>query len=147
MVLVLINPVVIHRLLSLSDFICHLNSSSEHPCTDEKSASPQSLYVKIAASEMLTILSKSLCYFLLASLHRRAQFGALWWPKGVEGGVGGRSRREGIYVYLELIYFIAQQKLIQHCRAIIFLFFFSNLKTKVILLVNSRARIQFLPDF
>ena len=77
MALVLINPVVIHPLRSLSDFIRHLNSSSEHPCADEKSTSPQSLYVKITASEMLTISSKSLCYFLLDSVHMGAQFGAL----------------------------------------------------------------------
>ena len=35
------------------------------------------------------------------------------------GGVGGRSKREGIYVYIELIHFIVQQKLTQHCEAII----------------------------
>ena len=36
-----------------------------------------------------------------------------------DGGVGRRSRREGIYVYVELIHFIVQQKLTQHCKAII----------------------------
>ena len=77
MLLVLINPVVIHPLLSLSDFICHLNSSSEHPCTD-KSTSPQSSYMKITASEMLTISSKPSCYFLLENLHVGVQLGALW---------------------------------------------------------------------
>ena len=34
-------------------------------------------------------------------------------------GVGGRFKREGIYVYLQLIHFLVQQKLIQHCKAII----------------------------
>ena len=34
-------------------------------------------------------------------------------------GVGGRLQREGIYVYIELIHFVVQQKLTQHCKAII----------------------------
>ena len=43
-----------------------------------------------------------------------------------EWRVGGRSKREGIYVYIQLIPFIALQELIQHCEATIyqFLFFF-----------------------
>ena len=36
------------------------------------------------------------------------------------GRVGGRSKGEEINVYIELIHFIAQQKLIQHYKAIIF---------------------------
>ena len=41
-----------------------------------------------------------------------AQFGALWWPRGMgwESGVGGKSKREGMYVYIWLIHFVAQQK-------------------------------------
>ena len=35
------------------------------------------------------------------------------------GGMGGRVEREGIYVYILLIHVIVQQKLIQHCKAII----------------------------
>ena len=38
------------------------------------------------------------------------------------GGVGGRLQREGIYVYIELIHFVVQQKLTQHCKAIILQF-------------------------
>ena len=34
-------------------------------------------------------------------------------------GVGGRFKREGIYVYLWLIHIVLQQKPIQHCKAII----------------------------
>ena len=46
-----------------------------------------------------------------------APLGALWcW----EGGVGGRSKREGIHVYIELIHVAIQQKLTQHGKAIIF---------------------------
>ena len=33
--------------------------------------------------------------------------------------VGGRSKREGIYVYVWLIHFLVQQKLTQYCKAII----------------------------
>ena len=33
--------------------------------------------------------------------------------------VGGKLEREGIYVYLELIHFVAQQKLTEHCKTII----------------------------
>ena len=35
-------------------------------------------------------------------------------------GLGGRLRRKGIYVYLQLIHIVVQQKPTQHCRAIIF---------------------------
>ena len=35
------------------------------------------------------------------------------------GGVQGRLKREGIHVYIWLIHFIVQQKLAQHCKAII----------------------------
>ena len=30
-----------------------------------------------------------------------------------------QSRREGLYVYIQLIHFIVQQKSTQHCKAII----------------------------
>ena len=36
---------------------------------------------------------------------------------GMGGRVGGRCKREGIYVYIQLIHFIVQQKLTQHCKA------------------------------
>ena len=39
---------------------------------------------------------------------------------GIGGGVGEESKREGICVYIELIHFIVQQKLSQHCKAILF---------------------------
>ena len=48
-----------------------------------------------------------------------AQPGALWWPRGVDGGVGGRLRREAIYVNLQLIHIIVQQKPTQRYKAII----------------------------
>ena len=38
------------------------------------------------------------------------------------GGVGGRFKREGIYVYIELIHFSVQKKLTQHCKATLLLF-------------------------
>ena len=34
--------------------------------------------------------------------------------------VGGRLQREGIYVYFWLIHLVLQQKLAQHCKAIIY---------------------------
>ena len=47
---------------------------------------------------------------------------------GWDWGKEGRSQREGIYVYISLIHFIAQQKVTQHCKAIalhfIYLFIF-----------------------
>ena len=46
-------------------------------------------------------------------------------------GVGEKARREGIYVYIQLIHFSVQKKLTQHCKAIIPQFF---LKRGVILL-------------
>ena len=33
-------------------------------------------------------------------------------------GVGKKSKREGIYVYMQLIRFAVQQKLTQHCKAV-----------------------------
>ena len=38
--------------------------------------------------------------------------------------MGGRLKREGIYVYIQLIYFVVQQKLTQHCKAVVLQFFF-----------------------
>ena len=38
---------------------------------------------------------------------------------GMGVGVEGRSKREGIYVYIQLIPFIVEQKLTEHCKAII----------------------------
>ena len=35
------------------------------------------------------------------------------------GWVGGRFKREGIYVYVQLIHFVVQQELTQYCKAII----------------------------
>ena len=35
------------------------------------------------------------------------------------GRVGGRLKEEGIYVSLQLIHFVVQQKLTQQCKAII----------------------------
>ena len=32
-------------------------------------------------------------------------------------GVGARLQREGMYVYTQLIHFVVQQKLMQHCKA------------------------------
>ena len=37
----------------------------------------------------------------------------------MEIGVGGKFKREGIYVYLYLIHVLIQQRQIQHCKAII----------------------------
>ena len=47
--------------------------------------------------------------------------GALGKPRGVgwDGGVEGKSKREGTHVYLGLIHIGWQQKPTQHCKAII----------------------------
>ena len=42
--------------------------------------------------------------------------------EGWSGGMGGRFKREGIYVYTWLIHFAVQKKLTQHCKASIFQF-------------------------
>ena len=40
-------------------------------------------------------------------------------PEGWDGGgMGGRMKGEGIEVYTQLLHFIVQQKLRQHCKAI-----------------------------
>jgi hypothetical protein len=46
--------------------------------------------------------------------------------------VGGRSKREVIYVYIYLIHFTLEQKLTKHCKAII-LQFKKYIKKKVML--------------
>ena len=45
-----------------------------------------------------------------------AQLGALWWPRNVGCGLGGRE----VHIYMHLIHAVVQQKLIQHCKAIVF---------------------------
>ena len=45
-------------------------------------------------------------------------------------GVGGRSKREGIYVYTELIHCIVQQKLAQHCKETMLQFFLMHIIEK-----------------
>lgn len=40
------------------------------------------------------------------------------------GRVGGRLKEEGIYVYLQLIHIVIQQKPIQHCKTV-------NLQSKI----------------
>ena len=39
-------------------------------------------------------------------------------PEGWVGEVGRMRKREGIYVYLELIPVVVQQNLTQHCKAL-----------------------------
>ena len=38
---------------------------------------------------------------------------------GWDGVMGGGLKREGIYVYIQLIHFVVQQKLTQHCNTIV----------------------------
>ena len=38
---------------------------------------------------------------------------------GWEVGIGGSFKREGIYVYIQLIYSAGKQKITQHCKATI----------------------------
>ena len=41
-------------------------------------------------------------------------------------GVGGRLKREWIYVNIQLIHFVVELKLTQHCKAVILQFFKKN---------------------
>ena len=54
------------------------------------------------------------------SIAQGAQLGALWWPSGVGWGIG-REVHEGrdICLHVADIHFVVQQKLTQHCKAII----------------------------
>ena len=56
---------------------------------------------------------------LLYSTGSSAQCSVMTQMGGMGGGVRGTSKREGIYVYIQLIHFVVQQKLIQHCKEII----------------------------
>lgn len=49
-----------------------------------------------------------------------ARCSEMTWRGGMEGGSGGRLRREGIYVYTQLIPDVAQQKPRQYCKGITF---------------------------
>ena len=40
--------------------------------------------------------------------------------EGWDGKGGKETKREGIFIYVQLIHFVAQQKLPLHCNAIIF---------------------------
>ena len=42
------------------------------------------------------------------------------WDGGL--GVGGRLKREGIYLYIQLVHAVVQQKLTQHYKAVILQF-------------------------
>ena len=48
-----------------------------------------------------------------------AQLSALWWPRWVGWEKGGKSKKEGIYVCIQLIHFVVEGKLAQHCKTII----------------------------
>ena len=71
----------------------------------------------------------------------RSSARALWWPRGVRcRGAGERSQREGMYVYTWQMHFIVQQKLTQHCEAIIFQYRKQNTpQTLRILLLGGHA--------
>ena len=56
---------------------------------------------------------------LLYSTGNSAQCSVTTQIRGMGPGVGGRSKREGIYVYIQLIHLIVQRKLTQHCEAIL----------------------------
>ena len=47
---------------------------------------------------------------LLDSTGSSVQCSVMTWGMGWESGVGGKSKREGMYVYIWLIHFVAQQK-------------------------------------
>ena len=72
-------------------------------------------------------------------------------------GVGGRLKREGMYVYIQLIHFIVQQKPRQHCNAItvqlkkkgypVFCFFFTDSKSMAQWLsFSTNEALVFLPN-
>ena len=72
------------------------------------------------------------CVKLIASGNLLYSTGSSAWCSVMTqmGGMGvrveGRSKREGIYVYIWLIHFTVQQKLTQHCKAIILQFIKKN---------------------
>ena len=60
------------------------------------------------------VMSKTVETYLIV---QGAQVGALWRPNWDWGRDRGKSKREGIYVYVKLIHFIVQQELTQHGKA------------------------------
>jgi len=60
-------------------------------------------------------------------------------------GLGGRFKREGIYVYLWLIHFLVRQKATQHCKAIILQLTMNFKKYKIERNDNSQSRRTYLP--
>ena len=51
--------------------------------------------------------------------------------------MGRKSKKEGIYVYIQLIHFVVQRKLTQHCKAIIL-----KLKKNVIMAINVSNKLK-----
>ena len=68
---------------------------------------------------MYTTMCKVASRKLLYSIGSSAQCSVMTERSEIGVGMGGRFKREGIYVYIQLIHFIVQQKLTQHCKAII----------------------------
>ena len=65
--------------------------------------------------------------------------GSSAWCSVMSWMVGGRTKREGIYVYIEQSHLIVQQKLTQHCKAIILQF---KKKSRDIVCVKSMVIFQ-----
>lgn len=62
-------------------------------------------------------------------LPHSSETSSLWWPRRAGCGVRGRSKREGINVYIWPILFIVRQKLARYCKAI--RLSFTNKRSKI----------------
>ena len=75
---------------------------------------------------MYTTMCKVASRKLLYSIGSSAQCSVMTERSEIGVGMGGRFKREGIYVYIQLIHFIVQQKLTNHWKAILHQFFFKD---------------------
>ena len=110
-----------YHLYCLSTLDCELLRVPRAPCATDRSPVLRKCLLKKCMSNFYVLADVNSTAVNIGGSCVFFNYGFLRvWDRGC-----GRSKREGIYVYIYLITFIVQQKLTQHCKATI-----SQLKKK-----------------
>ena len=110
-----------YHLYCLSTLDCELLRVPRAPCVTDRSPVLRKCLLKKCMSNFYVLADVKSAAVNIGGSCVFFNYGFLRvWDRGC-----GRSKREGIYVYIYLITFIVQQKLTQHCKATI-----SQLKKK-----------------
>ena len=110
-----------YHLYCLSTLDCELLRVPRAPCVTDRSPVLRKCLLKKCMSNFYVLADVNSAAVNIGGSCVFFNYGFLRvWDRGC-----GRSKREGIYVYIYLITFIVQQKLTQHCKATI-----SQLKKK-----------------